>query len=125
MMIAVVHAFLIGFAVPSPAAWYLGAMIYAGLVAVIFSHSSIVDKLGTYVLFAVVTVVGALTVCPCTCAHFFIAPIAGFAVIGLIRVLKSFVPQGWLAIAHATEQSQAIEPEAGPDSGRESSTPAQ
>jgi hypothetical protein len=124
-MISVVHAFMIGFAVPSPAAWYLGAIIYAGLVAVLFSKRSIFDKLGIYLVFVVVTVVGALTVCPCTGVHFFIAPIVGLVALGLIRGIKLVVPQRWFAIADATEQTHALEPAAGPVSKRESSLPAQ
>ncbi|MDB4614644.1 hypothetical protein OAH18_03035 [bacterium] len=112
-MVGVVHAFMIGFAVPTPAAWYLGAMIYAGLVAVLFSKSSIVDKVGIYFVFAVVTVVGAVTVCPCTGAHFFIAPIAGMVALGLIHGIKSLLPQRWLAAADATEQLRQPEPPSG------------
>lgn len=88
LMIAIVHAFMVHFAVPSPAAWYLGAIIYAGLVAVLFDESSIVDKISIYVTFGVVTVVGSITVCPCTGAHFFLAPIAGMLMLGMFQTVK-------------------------------------
>lgn len=87
-MVAVVHAFMLGFKVPTPEAWYLGAIIYAALVAVLFSKRSIIDKLGIYVVFAVVTIVGALTVCPCTGAQFVATPLAGLATLGIIHRLK-------------------------------------
>lgn len=45
-MVAVVHVFMIFLAVPHPAAWYLGAMIYGGLVAVLFSTKSVFDRHG-------------------------------------------------------------------------------
>jgi len=105
-MVAVVHAFMIGFAVPHPAAWYLGAIIYVGLIAVLFSKSSIVDKLGIYFMFVIVTIVGAITACPCTGAHFFIAPIAGMIALGLIHVMKPIMPQCWLAVTDANEQER-------------------
>jgi hypothetical protein len=60
-------------------------------------------------MFAVVTVVGAITVCPCTHAHFFIAPIAGLGVLGLVHGLKSFAPPRWLAAANVNEQTVARE----------------
>jgi hypothetical protein len=47
------------------------------VLAVLFSRYSIGDKIGIYFLFVVVTLIGALTVCPCTGAHFFLAPIGG------------------------------------------------
>lgn len=87
-MVGVVHAFMLGFHVPRPAAWYLGAMIYAGLVAVLFARRSLADKLGTYFVFLVVAVVGALTVCPCTGAHFFFGPLAGLLALAIVHRLK-------------------------------------
>jgi hypothetical protein len=65
-MVAVVHGFMVGFEVPSLAAWFLGAMMYVGLVAVLFARRSLLDKLGIYFVYVVTGVVGALTVCPCT-----------------------------------------------------------
>jgi len=90
-MVGVVHAFMIVFAVPRPTAWYLGAMIYAGLLAVLYSRRLLVDKVGMYFMFAVVTVVGAATVCPCTGAHFLVAPVAGLFALGMFHAIKSLV----------------------------------
>jgi hypothetical protein len=87
-LIGLVHAFMIYFAVPTPAAWYLGAIIYAGLLAVLLARMSMLDKLFTYMLFAIVTVVGSLTVCPCTGAHFLAAPAAGLAFLGFVQWLR-------------------------------------
>ena len=92
-MVGVVHAFMVFFSVPKPAAWYLGTMIYGGLVAVLFSQKSLIDKLGIYFVFVVVTIVGALTVCPCTGAHFFCALAAGLMALGLVHGVKRMVPQ--------------------------------
>lgn len=92
VMVALVHAFMVWFAVPRPAAWYLGAIIYAGLIAVMFSRRPLVDKLGIYFMFAVVTVVGALTVCPCTGAHFVLAPIAGLMALAIVNLVKFLLP---------------------------------
>ena len=108
-MVAVVHVFMLWFAVPRPAAWYLGGMIYAGLIAVLFSRRSLFDKLGIYFVFVVVTVVGALTVCPCTMAHFFVAPIAGLMAIALVHVVRFLRPHRSGVVAAATEQSIAPE----------------
>jgi hypothetical protein len=87
-MVVVVHAFILIFKVPKPDAWYVGAMIYTGLVAVLFSTKSLYDKLGIYLVFLVVTIVGAVTVCPCTGAHFVLAPIAGFVALGVVHLFK-------------------------------------
>ncbi|HEX5442718.1 MAG TPA: hypothetical protein VFW87_02765 [Pirellulales bacterium] len=87
-MVGVVHAFMVGFRVPRPAAWYLGAMMYAGLVAVLFARRSLADKLGIYFVFLVVAVVGALTVCPCTSAHFFFGPLAGLLAVAVVHRVK-------------------------------------
>lgn len=92
IMVAVVHAFMVWFAVPRPAAWYLGAIIYAGLIVVMFSRRSLVEKIGVYFVFAVVTVVGALTVCPCTGAHFVLAPIAGLMALAVVHLVKFLLP---------------------------------
>jgi hypothetical protein len=92
IMVVVVHAFMVWFAVPRPAAWYLGAIIYAGLIAVMFSRRSLVDKFGIYFVFVVVTVVGALTVCPCAGAHFVLAPIAGLMALALVHLVKFILP---------------------------------
>jgi hypothetical protein len=96
-MVGVVHAFMVGLDLPSPAAWVLGAMIYAGLVGVLFAQRPIADKIAFYAVFVVVTLVGAATVCPCTGAHFFLAPIAGLMTLGLAHHLKMFMPEGWLS----------------------------
>jgi hypothetical protein len=90
-MVGVVHVFTLCLAIPSPAAWILGAMIYAGLLGVLLSHYSMIDKLRTYGLFVVVTYVGAGTVCPCTGAHFIAAPIAGLCFLGLTQGIKEFL----------------------------------
>ncbi len=108
-MVGVVHAFMIYFDVPRPAAWFLGAMIYGGLVAVLFAQRSIFDKMGIYLTFAVVTVVGALTVCPCTHAHLLFGPIAGMLTVAFVHTVKRIVPQTWINSSEKFEPT--IEPE--------------
>jgi hypothetical protein len=88
LLIAAVHVFMLTNAVPRPAAWYLGSLIYAGLVAVLFSRRSLFDKIATYFVFVVVTIVGIFTVCPCTLGHFFLAPLAGLGAVGLVHLVK-------------------------------------
>src|SRR2546427_661723 len=87
-MIAVVHAFMMWFEVPNPHAWFLGAVIYAGLVAVLFDKGSFIDKLIVYFVFIVVTVVGAYTVCPCTGGHIIIALPVGVFLLALLQAIK-------------------------------------
>ncbi|WP_146416568.1 hypothetical protein [Crateriforma conspicua] len=92
-MIALVHLFIIYFDIPTPAAWWIGAMIYSGLVAVLFSSRSLAKKLSTYAMFGIVTWVGWLTVCPCTFAHFLFAPVAGLiALITTHAILSRILP---------------------------------
>ena len=91
VMIGVVHAFMLWLNMPTFEAWCLGSLIYTGLVAVLFSRKSLIDKLGTYVIFIVVTVAGALTVCPCTGAQFIFGPLAGLITLGLLSPLKKLV----------------------------------
>jgi hypothetical protein len=93
-MVAVMHGFMVGFEVPSLAAWFLGAMMYVGLVAVLFARRSLLDKLGINFVYVVTGVVGALTVCPCTGAHFILGPFAGTAALGLMHLIKRRVRAG-------------------------------
>lgn len=86
VIVGIVHYFMIFFEVPTPDAWALGAVIDAALVSVLFSNWPLIDKVGVYCMFFVVTLVGALTVCPCTAAHFILAPPAGLAVLGLFHL---------------------------------------
>ncbi len=92
-MVGVVHAFMIFYSIPRPAAWYLGAIIYAGLIAVLFSDKPLFEKLGIYFVFVVVAIVGAMTVCPCTHAHFIVAPAAGLVALGLVHGIKRLFTQ--------------------------------
>lgn len=86
-MVGVVHLFIVYFDVPKPAAWWVGALIYSGLLAVLLSASPLATKLSVYTMFVVVTWVGSLTVCPCTGAHFLFAPIAGLMSLSIAHAI--------------------------------------
>lgn len=89
-MVGVVHVFIVQCQIPKPEAWWIGAMIYSGLVGVLLSRYTLLQKIGVYLMFVVVTIVGAITVCPCTGAHFVIAPIAGLIALSLFHTLVTW-----------------------------------
>ena len=89
-MVGVVFLFIVYYRIPKPDAWWIGAMIYAGLLAVLLSRYSLLQKIGVYLMFVVVTIVGTITVCPCTNVHFVFAPIAGLIVLSLFDTLVTW-----------------------------------
>jgi hypothetical protein len=90
--ILMIHGFVVWLNLPGPQALVLGAVIYAALIAVLFSRWSFLEKIRIYLVFVVMFVVGGNTLCGCTDAELFAASIAGLLTFFAVGLFKDVPP---------------------------------